>query len=341
MNDSRPLSYVFATLEVHPPISYALVVLVLAFIAASIKRSKIIDFFGEKILKDANEQTATMMLVALSHILAPFFLSFVLISSFEKWVLRFQEKEKTLTLLVASTIMGSILTPFGNLRNVFISIALGNGSPTLSIDNFISIMLPLWITSLLVFLTIAYFLCKKDKIKETSSSLEWTKSDLIFSLILLFFIFGYFNVDKYYNLNIIGLIILAGVFCIAFMGTEPLKAVNWWLFIPVGGSFIVFYLFYFLPIQDINLNPWILYSTGSIGSAGLTSNLLSFILPLFKNNEKLILYSISIGSLAGVLGSYEAIWIWARGRTKIKLSLMYLIFAIFLPISYIIFFLRR
>ncbi len=341
MNDSLPTAYVFVTSEIHSPISYFFVILVLAFIAASIKRSKIIDLLGEKILKDTNEQTATMMLVALSHILAPFFLSFVLISSFEKWVLRFQEKEKTLTLLVASTIMGSILTPFGNLRNVFISIALGDGSPAFSIDKFISIMLPLWITSLLVFLTIAYFICKKDKIKETSSSIEWIKSDLVFSLILLFFIFGYFNVDRHYNLNIIGLIILAGVFCIAFMGTEPLKAVNWWLFIPVGVSFVVFYLFYLLPIPDIKLNPWILYSTGSIGSTWLTSNLLSFILPLFKNNEKIILYSISIGSLAGILGSYEAIWIWAKGRTKISWKLMFYLFAIFLPISIIILFLRR
>ncbi len=313
----------------------------LAFIAASIKRSKVIDFIGEKILKDKNEQTATMMLIGLSHILAPFFLSFVLISSFEKWILRFQEKEKTLTILVASTIMGSILTPFGNLRNIFISIALGKGNPTLSIYNFVSIMLPLWIASLLVFLTIAYFICAKNKIKETSRTVEWRKAELAFSLILLFFVFGYFNVDKHYSLNLFGLIILGGVFCVAFMGTEPLKSVNWWLFIPVGVSFVIYYLLYFFPITDIKLNPWIIYSAGSIGSAGLSSNLLSFIFPFLKSNEIFILYSISVGSLAGIFGSYEAIWIWAKGRTKIKWRLMFTFFVIFLPISLIILFLRR
>ena len=309
--------------------------------AASIKRSQIIELVGEKILKGSNERTATMMLVALSHILAPFFLSFVLISSFEDWILHFKEKEKTLTLLVASAIMGSIITPFGNLRNIFISIALGKGTPSIGFPTFVSIMLPLWIASLLTFLAVTYFLCKKNKIKETSSVVTWRKTELIFSIILLFFIFGYFIVEKHYNLNLIGLIILGGVFCVAFMGTEPLKAVNWWLFVPVGGSFVVYYLLYFFPLTYIKFDQWIIYSAGSIGSAGLSSNLFSFILPTLTSNEKLILYTVSVGSLAGILGSYEAIWIWAKGRTKIKWSLMFKLFVIFIPISLIILFLRR
>ena len=219
-------------MNVHPPIAYLFLTIILAFGAASIKRSKIIDFFGEKILKNTNEQKATMMLVALSHITAPFFLSFVLISSFEDWILRFKEKEKTLTLLVASTIMGSILTPFGNLRNIYMSIATGKGTPTFSTHNFVSIMLPLWIASLLVFLSAAYFICKKNKIKDSNISIKWKKADLIFSLILLLLVFGYFNIDKHFNITISGLIILGGIFCIVFMGTGPLKAVNWWVLLP-------------------------------------------------------------------------------------------------------------
>jgi len=328
-------------LNIHPPIAYLFVTLILAFMAASIKRSKIIDFIGEKILKGTNEKTATMKLVALSHILAPFFLSFVLISCFENWILRFKEKEKTLTLLVASAVMGSIITPFGNLRNIFISIALGKGTPTISFPAFISIMLPLWIASLFTLLAVTYFICEENVIKETNSTLEWKKTELAFSIILLFFVFGYFNVGKHYNLNLIGLIILGGVFCITFMGTEPLKAVNWWLFIPVGVCFVVFYILYFLPLPGIKLSPWIIYSAGSIGSAGFSSNLLSFILPLLNYDKSIILYSVAAGSLAGILGSYETIWIWARGRTKIKLSLMFKLFLIFLSISLIILFLRR
>lgn len=282
-----------------------------------------------------------MMLVVLSHIMAPFFLSFVLISTFDKWILRFQEKEKIFTLLIASTIMGSILTPFGNLRNIYISIALGKGAPSLSIYNFTSIMLPLWIASLLVFLAVTYFICKKNKIKDTSSSVKWKKAELIFSLILLFFVFGYFNIDKHYNISLSGLVILGGVFCIVFMGTGPLKAVNWWVFVPVGTSFAVFYIFYFFPITGINLPPWIIYSAGSVGSIGLSSNLLSLITPSLSNDAKLLLYSVSVGSLAGIFGSYEAIWIWLKGRTKINWKLMFVLFVVFLPISIIILFLRR
>jgi hypothetical protein len=326
---------------IHPPISYLFVTLILAFMAASIKRSNIIDFFGEKILKGRNEKTATMMLVSISHILAPFFLSFVLISCFENWILRFKEKEKTLTLLVVSAISGSIITPFGNLRNIFISIALGKGAPIFSFPAFVSIMLPLWIASLFTLLVVTYFLCEKNTIKETSRTVEWRKPELIFSIILLFFIFGYFNVEKHYNLNLFGLIILGGVFCIAFMGTDPLKAVNWWLFIPVGFSFVIYYLLYFFPLTNFKLNTWIIYFIGCIGSAGISSNLLSFILPLLKCNESIVLYSISVGSLAGVLGSYEAMWVWVKGRTKINWSLMFKIYVIFLPISLIILFLRR
>jgi len=330
-------------LNIHPPIAYLFVTLMLAFMAASIKKSKIIDFLGEKILKSRNEQTATMMLVALSHILAPFFLSFVLISCFENWILRFKEKEKTLTLLVASAISGSIITPFGNLRNIFISIALGKGAPIFSFPAFVSIMLPLWITSLFVLLMVAYFTCEKNTItiKETKSPVEWKKTELIFSIILLFFVFGYFNVGKNFNINLIGLIILGGVFCITFMGTGPLKAVNWWVFIPVGVSFIIYYLFYLSPVPEFKLNQWIIYFVGSIGSAGLSSNLLSFILPLLNHDKSVILYSVAVGSLAGILGSLETIWIWARGRTKIKGSLMFKLFLIILPISLIILFLRR
>ena len=325
----------------HPPISYLLVTLMLAFMAASIKRSRIIDFIGERILKGRNERTATMMLIALSYILAPFFLSFVLISSFENYVLRFKEKEKTLSLLVGSAIMGSIITPFGNLRNIFISIALGKGSPAIEFTSFVSLMLPLWIASFVIFLAAAYFICEKNKIKETNIIVEWKKPELIFSIILMFFVFGYFNVGKNYNINIMGLIILGGIFCVVFMGTGPLKAVNWWLFIPVGVSFVIYYLVRFLTLPELNLNPWIIYLTGSIGSAGLSSNLLSFILPLLISNKTIILYSAAVGSLAGILGSYETIWIWKKGRTKLKLSLLFYMFAILLSISLIILFLRR
>jgi Na+/H+ antiporter NhaD/arsenite permease-like protein len=328
-------------LNIHPPIAYLFVTLLLAFMAASIKKSKMIDLFGEKILKNRNEQTATMMLIALSHVLAPFFLSFVLISCFENWILRFKEKEKTLTLLVASAITGSIITPFGNLRNIFISIALGKGTPSLSFSAFVSTMLPLWIASLFILLMAAYFLSEKNVLKETKSSVELKKTELIFSIILLFFVFGYFNVGKHFNINLVGLIILGGVFCIAFMGTEPLKAVNWWVFIPVGFSFIIYYLFLLFPVGELTLNQWIMYSAGAIGSAGFSSNLFSFILPLLSHNKSVILYSVAVGSIAGILGSFETIWIWAKGRTKIKLSLMFTLFLIILPISLIILFLRR
>jgi hypothetical protein len=312
----------------------------LAFMAASIKKSQIIDFFGEKILKDANEKRATLLLVALSFIMAPFFLSFVLISTFDKWLLRFQEKEKTLTLLVASALLGSIITPFGNLNNIFVSIALGNGSPKLSISSFVSMMLPLWISGFVVLLALSYFLCGKDKIKETSITVQWRKKELIFSLVLFVFIFGYFNVGKHFNLGLLGLIILGGVFAVAFMGMEPLKAVNWWILIPVGVSFVVYYLCYFFPLADIKLNPLAIYSIGSLGSAGLSSNVLSFLLPLLKYDASLILYSVSVGSLAGMIGSCESILVWRKGKTKIKWSLMFEIFTIFLLISLIILFKR-
>jgi Na+/H+ antiporter NhaD/arsenite permease-like protein len=328
-------------LNIHPPIAYLFVTLMLAFMAASIKKSKIIEFIGEKILKGTNEQTATMRLVALSHVLAPFFLSFVLISCFENWIIRFKEKEKTLTLLAASAITGSILTPFGNLRNIFITIALGKGAPNLSFPAFISIMLPLWVASLFTLLAVTYFFCEKNIIKETNSTVEWKKPELIFSIILLFFVFGYFNVGKHYNISLIGLIILGGAFSLVFMGTEPLKAVNWWLFIPVSFSFIIYYFLYIFAIPEFKLNPWIIYSIGSVGSAGLSSNLLSYILPLLNYNQAIILYSVAVGSLAGLLGSQETIWIWAKGRTKIKWSLMFKLFFILLPISLIILFLRR
>lgn len=325
----------------HPPISYLFVTLMLAFMAASIKRSKILDFIGERILKGRNERTATMMLIALSYILAPFFLSFVLISSFENYILRFKEKEKILTLLVASAIMGSIITPFGNLRNIFISIALGKGTPAIEFNSFVSIMLPLWIASFAIFLATTYFICEKNEIKETNIIVEWRKPELIFSIILMFFVFGYFNVGKNYNINIMGLIILGGIFCVVFMGTGPLKAVNWWLLIPVGVSFVIYYLFHFLTMPELKLNPWIIYLSASIGSAGLSSNLLSFILPLLISNKNIILYAVTVGSLAGILGSYETIWIWKKGRTKLKLNLLFYMFVILLSISLIILFLRR
>jgi hypothetical protein len=328
-------------LTIQPPIAYLFVTLMLAFMAASLKKSQIIDFFGEKILKDTNERKATLLLVALSFILAPFFLSFVLISAFDKWLLRFQEKEKTLTLLVASALMGSIITPFGNLSNVFISIASGNGKPNLSVSDFVSIMLPLWISGLVILLALTYFVCKKNKIKETSSTVKWRKKELIFSLVLFIFIFGYFNVEKHYNLNLFGLIILGGVFVIAFMGMESLKAVNWWLFIPVGVSFVIYYPFQFFSLHGFKLNPLVIYCIGTGSSAGLSSNVVSFVLPLLKYDVALILYSVSVGSLAGMLGSYESILVWRKGRTKIEWSLMFRIFAIFLPVSLIIFFFRR
>lgn len=325
-------------LILNPPTAYLFVTLLLGFMAASIKKSRIIDFLGERVLNNTDEKTAIMALISFSYILAPFFLSFVLISSFDKWVLRFKSKKKALTLLVASALMGSIITPFGNLRNVYLSLASGNGTPGFSIFNFLSIMLPLWIAGLIILLLVTYLICGKDKIKKKNSDVGWRKPELIFSLVLFVFIFAYFNVKSFFNLNLLGLLLLGGIFCLLFMGMETLKTVNWWLFIPVGLSFIVYY---FLPLKNLNFTPWIVFFMGGVGSAVFSSNSLSLILPFISQHKSVILYSVSVGSLAGVLGAYEVIWFWKKGRTKVNWKQMFGLFGIFFLISLIILFLRR
>ncbi len=318
-------------MNIHPPIAYLISVLMLLFAATSIKRSRIIDFFGEKILKDSNEKSATLMLIALSYILSPLFLSFVLVSSFDKWILRFNNKKKTLTFLLASTLLGSSILPFGNLRNTYITIFLGDGKPGISISSFASIMLPLWIIGLVILLVMAYRLCEEKEIKEKKTKTKWRWKELLFAFILFIFIIAYFNK----KLNLLGFFFLAGAFSFAFIGIDTLKQVDWWLLIPVGISFVVYYL---LKGYSFYLNPWAGYALGSIGSSAVTSNLLSFLLPFSGINKNVLIYSVTVGSLGGFLGSVEGIWLQRRGRSTIDLKLMLKIYVIFFIIAFLILF---
>ncbi|MEO0294082.1 MAG: hypothetical protein ABIN61_07695 [candidate division WOR-3 bacterium] len=324
------------------PVAYFFLVLFLSFMSASIKQSKVIDFFGEKILGEKNSRKAILMLIALSYLLSPFFLSFVLITYFRNWILRFEEKAKTLTLLILSTLIGSIITPFGNLQNVFIVLAFGNGKPGISISSFVSIMLPLWVSGFFALVLISYFISKGEEIKNIRKSVKIRKKELVFSIILFLFILGYFNIGRQYNFNLLGLIIIGGIFSLVFMGMETLKAVNWELLIPVGISFVFYYLFKYLPIGIFNVNPFIIYSIGVLGASGFSSNVLAFILPFLSRNVSFILYSISVGSIASVFGCYELILLFIRTKEeKINKVLLFGVFMVFLVISILLLFGRR
>lgn len=309
-------------MNIHPPFSYFFSILILLFTAASIKRSRIIDFFGEKILDNTNEKLATILLVILSYVLSPLFLSFVLITSIDKWLLRFNNKSRAGILLLTSSLLGSIILPFGNMRNVYITIFYGKGIPGINISEFARIMFPLWISGLIILIIYSYFSIGNEKIKEKKTKTYWRWKELIFSGILLIFIIVYFSG----KMSLLGFLFITGAFSFAFISTETLKQIDWWVLIPSALAFIFYYI-----LKDItfSLNKWVSFFSGCIGSLFASSNIISYILPFSGVESKFILYAISVGGIGGILGTAESIYLWRKGRIELDWKFMLQIFGIY------------
>ncbi len=316
-------------MNIPPPFAFFLPIFILLFATASIKRSRIIDYFGEIILNNTNERTATLSLVTFSYILSPFFLSFVLISSFDKWLLRFKNQSRISVLLLASTILGSSILPFGNLRNIYITIFLGGGSPGINLSSFASIMLPLWITGLIILLVYAYFSTGKGEIKGKKTKTKWRWKELVFSGILLIFIIAYFNG----KMSLLGFLFITGTFTFAFISMETLKQLDWWVLIPAAFAFVVYYLIHNYPFT---LNIWVGFLTGGIASLFLSSNIISYVLPFTGIENHFLLYAISVGGLGGILGTAESIFMWRKARIKLDWKFMLKIYGIVFLVALII-----
>lgn len=316
-------------MNIHPPFAYFFSIIILLFTTASIKRARIIDFFGEKILDNTNERTATILLVILSYVLSPLFLSFVLISSIDKWLLRFNDKSRTGILLLTSSLLGSIILPFGNMRNIYITIFYGKGNPGIDISEFVSIMFPIWIAGLIILIIYSYFSTGNAEIKEKKTKTKWRWKELIFSVILLIFIIVYFNG----KMSLLGFLFITGAFSFAFISMETLKQLDWWVLIPVTLAFVFYYV-----LNNINfsLNVWAGFFTGCIGSIFLSSNIVSYILPFSGIDSRFILYAISVGGLGGILGTAESIYIWRKGRIELDWKFMIQLFGIYFFIAIIL-----
>lgn len=310
-------------MNIHPPISYFFTVLIILFAAAGIKKSRSIDVLAESIMKNNNERNALMMLSSLSYILAPVFLLFVLISSFEKWTLRFKNKSRALTLLTSSALMGSILLPFGNLRNIYISIFRGGGNPGPGMINFIRTLLPLWITGFIIVMVFTYVYTERENISSKKSKNKFRWKELLFASILLFFIIIFFSG----KMNVIGFTFITGAFTFAFMSKETFKEVDWWVLIPVILSFPVFYL---LRTINIEISSWPGFIMGTLSSSIITSNITAYALPHMLTADKFIIYAVSLGSLGGIAGSAATIWLFRKSRTDIEWKLMFKIYGVFL-----------
>lgn len=316
-------------MNIPPPIAYFFSILILLFASASIKRSRTIEYFGERILNNTNERMASLLLIAFTYVLSPLFLSFVLISSFDKWHLRFENKSKVSTLFISSTILGSVILPFGNMRNIYISIFLGNGKPGIPISTFVSLMLPLWITGLVILMVLAYFFTSKGEIKEKKTKTKWRWKELVFAGILFIFIIAYFKG----KMNLLGFLFITGAFSFAFISMETLKQVDWWVLIPAGFALIVYLL---LNSHPVTLNIWSGFLIGSMGSPLLSSNIISYILPFSGINSRFLLYAVSVGGLGGIFGTAESIWVWRKARMKPDWKFMLLIYGIFFICALII-----
>lgn len=316
-------------MNIHPPFAYFLSIVILLFTAGSIKRSRIIDFFGEKILDNTNEKFATILLVILSYVLSPLFLSFVLITSIDKWLLRFKDKSRAGILLLTSSILGSIILPFGNMRNIYITIFYGKGNPGINLSEFVRIMFPLWILGLIILIIYSYFSMGNEKIKEKKTKINWRWKELIYSGILFIFIIVYFSG----KMSLLGFLFITGAFSFAFIGMETLKQTDWWVLIPAALAFVFYYL-----LKDLSfiLNKWVGFIIGCIGSIFASSNIMSYVLPFSGIQIKFLLYSISIGGIGGIFGTAESIYLWRKGRTELNWKFMLQIFGIYFLVVLII-----
>lgn len=295
-------------------------------LAAHIERTGLFEIVFSKI---SRKRYSTNFIITITFLFSTLYLFPVFIEIGRKISKKADKGYTVFSLILLATIAGSIISPIGNQRNLFLHSYLSSYYPEnmrflpLFFKNtFIS-----WITSLILLNIICFIL--KPSFTGMIETNKFRYKELIFFLICLFLVIP-FAMGK---LNFLGFAFIVIFFMIALTSMKTLKITRWIYLIP---SLIVIPLSIIPSKTSLNLDGYLMHFISYLTSGLITSNFSSVIFstPDLKGIDSLI-RGVSSGALIPILGSFEFINAKYFMREKINIFIFMLFSLICLLISLI------
>ncbi|RKZ19786.1 hypothetical protein DRQ17_00330 [bacterium] len=291
--------------------------LIFLLFAATLDRSGLIKRIMDLGVKKGG-RVGFHILLSTIFILSPLYLFPVFLYRLPNVSKRINKEKTGLTLLMAAVMLGSILLPFGNQRNLFFStyfITTREGFSPLR--ELVPHIWPYWFL-LLAFLNLVAYLLRVE-VQDNLVKLEKVRyQELILSGIALFFIFP-FAMGK---LNFLGFIFLTGFLFFAFISKETIKRVRWWFLLPPAIAIPLSMMPLKIPVP---LKGLPMLFVPFISSGFITSDLSAIVFSSIRINMPTIIMGVAGGSLLGLWGGFELIYIYFIRKERFKPVLLSLI----------------
>ncbi len=291
--------------------------LIFLLFAATLDRSGLIKRIMDLGVKKGG-RVGFHILLSTIFILSPLYLFPVFLYRLPNVSKRINKEKTGLTLLMAAVMLGSILLPFGNQRNLFFStyfITTREGFSPLR--ELVPHIWPYWVL-LLAFLNLVAYLLRVE-VQDNLVKLEKVRyQELILSGIALFFIFP-FAMGK---LNFLGFIFLTGFLFFAFISKETIKRVRWWFLLPPAIAIPLSMMPLKIPVP---LKGLPMLFVPFISSGFITSDLSAIVFSSIRINMPTIIMGVAGGSLLGLWGGFELIYIYFIRKERFKPVLLSLI----------------
>jgi len=291
--------------------------LIFLLFAATLDRSGLIKRIMDLGVKKGG-RVGFHILLSTIFILSPLYLFPVFLYRLPNVSKRINKEKTGLTLLMAAVMLGSILLPFGNQRNLFFStyfITMREGFSPLR--ELVPHIWPYWVL-LLAFLNLVAYLLRVE-VQDNLVKLEKVRyQELILSGIALFFIFP-FAMGK---LNFLGFIFLTGFLFFAFISKETIKRVRWWFLLPPAIAIPLSMMPLKIPVP---LKGLPMLFVPFISSGFITSDLSAIVFSSIRINMPTIIMGVAGGSLLGLWGGFELIYIYFIRKERFKPVLLSLI----------------
>ncbi len=298
-------------------LKYFMLNLIFLLFAATLDRSGLIKRIMDLGVKKGG-RVGFHILLSTIFILSPLYLFPVFLYRLPGVSKRINKEKTGLTLLLAAVMLGSILLPFGNQRNLFFStyfITMREGFS--SLRELVPHIWPYWVL-LLAFLNLVAYLLMVE-VKDNLVKLEKVRyQELILSGIALFFIFP-FAMGK---LNFLGFIFLTGFLFFAFISKETIKRVRWWFLLPPAIAIPLSMMPLKIPVP---LKGLPMLFVPFISSGFITSDLSAIVFSSIRINMPTIIMGVAGGSLLGLWGGFELIYIYFIRKERFKPVLLSLI----------------
>ncbi len=279
-------------------IKFLVLNVIFLILAAHMERSGLFDIIFSRI---SGKKYSMNLIVSIVFLFSTLHLYPLFIGIGKRFSKKADKIEAVFSLIIVSIISGSIISPIGNQRNLFLLSYLSSYYPeNIRFFNlFFKDTFLIWITSLIMLNIITIFL--KPHFTEKIEAPKFRYKELLFFAICLFFVIP-FGMGK---LNFLGFSFIVLFLMVAFTSLETLKQTKWIYLIPV----VVSIPLSIIPFKSpLNLSGYLMHFITFLSSGVITSNLSSVIFSTPDlNSIGFLIKGISCGSLIPVLGSFEFI----------------------------------